>query len=47
MRFSIHSPARDAEQITRWAAAAETLGFHALFFADGHLNNLDGFQAMS
>ena len=27
--------------------AAEALGFHALFFADGHLNNLDGFQAMT
>ncbi len=47
MRFSIHGPARNAHQITRRAAAAEALGFHALFFADGHLNNLDGFQAMT
>ena len=47
MRFSIHSPARNADQITRRAVAAEALGFHALFFADGHLNNLDGFQAMT
>ena len=47
MRFSLHSPARDAEQITRRAVAAEALGYHALFFADGHLNNLDGFQAMT
>lgn len=47
MRFSIHSPARNADQITRRAEAAEALGFHALFFADGHLNNLDGFQAMT
>lgn len=47
MRFSLHSPARDAEQITRRAVAAEALGFHGLFFADGHLNNLDGFQAMT
>ena len=47
MRFSIHSPARDAAQITRRAEAAEALGYHALFFADGHLNNLDGFQAMT
>ena len=47
MRFSLHSPARNADQITRRAEAAEALGFHALFFADGHLNNLDGFQAMT
>ena len=47
MRFSLHSPARNTEQITRRAEAAEALGFHALFFADGHLNNLDGFQAMT
>ena len=47
MRFSLHSPARDADQVTRRAEAAEALGFHALFFADGHLNNLDGFQAMT
>ncbi len=47
MRFSLHSPARDADQVTRRAVAAEALGFHALFFADGHLNNLDGFQAMT
>ena len=47
MRFSLHSPARNAGQITRRAEAAEALGFHALFFADGHLNNLDGFQAMT
>ena len=47
MRFSLHSPARNADQITRRAVAAEALGFHAMFFADGHLNNLDGFQAMT
>ena len=47
MHFSIHSPARNADQITRRAEAAEALGFQALFFADGHLNNLDGFQAMT
>ena len=47
MLFSIHAPARNAEEITRRAVAAEALGFHALFFADGHLNNLDGFQAMT
>ena len=47
MRFSLHGPARNAGQITRRAEAAEALGYHALFFADGHLNNLDGFQAMT
>ena len=47
MRCSLHSPARNADQITRRSEAAEALGFHALFFADGHLNNLDGFQAMT
>lgn len=47
MRFSLHTPARNATQVEQRALAAEELGFHALFFADGHLNNLDPFQAMT
>ena len=47
MLFSIHTPARNTEEITRRAVTAEALGFHGFFFADGHLQNLDGFQAMT
>ena len=47
MKFSLHSPARNPAQVKERAQTAEQLGFHALFFADGHLNNLDPFQAMT
>jgi 5,10-methylenetetrahydromethanopterin reductase len=47
MKFALHAPARNMPEAIKKATSAEKLGFEALYFADGHMNCLDPFQAMT